>query len=74
MLSSLIDFLQANNRFIRHEFVCFQSIGDVLVFYTLSYALKDLVEATTNLVKNARRTKHIDSRTLIPSEREERSP
>ena len=74
MLSSLIDFLQANNRFIRHEFVSYQSIGDVLAFHTLSYALKDLVEATTNLAKNARRIKHIDTRTLIPSEREEKYP
>ena len=74
MLSSLIDFLQSNNRFIRHEFVSYQSIGDVLAFHTLSYALKDLVEATTNLAKNARRIKHIDSRTLIPSEREEKYP
>jgi hypothetical protein len=30
-----------------------------------------MVEATTDLAKNARRIKHIDTRTLIPKEREE---
>jgi hypothetical protein len=72
MLASLIQFLYANNRFIRTEFVANQSIGDVLAFHTLSYALKDMVEATTNLAKNARRIKHIDTRTLIRTEREEK--
>jgi len=72
MLASLIEFLYANNRFIRTEFVSNQSIGDVLAFHTLSYALKDMVEATTNLAKNARRIKHIDTRTLIRTEREEK--
>ncbi|CAF1327224.1 unnamed protein product, partial [Rotaria sordida] len=41
---------------------------------TLSYALKDMVEATTDLAKNARRIKHIDTRTLIRAEREEKIP
>ncbi|CAF1578295.1 unnamed protein product [Rotaria sp. Silwood1] len=72
MFSSLIQFLYANNRFIRTEFVSNQSIGDVLAFHTLSYALKDMVEATTDLAKNARRIKHIDTRTLIRTEREEK--
>jgi hypothetical protein len=71
MLASLIDFLYANNRFIRTEFVSNQSIGDVLAFHTLSYALKDMVEATTNLAKSARRIKHIDTRTLVQTDREE---
>ena len=73
MLASLIQFLYANNRFIRTEFVSNQSIGDVLAFHTLSFALKDMVEATTSLAKNARRIKHIDTRTLTRSEREEKS-
>lgn len=71
MLASLIQFLYANNRFIRTELISIQSIGDILVFHTLSYAFKDMVEATTDLAKNARRIKHIDTRTLIPKEREE---
>ncbi|CAF1139345.1 unnamed protein product [Adineta steineri] len=74
MLASLVQFLYANDRFIRTEFVSNQSIGDVLAFHTLSYAIKDMVEATTNLAKNARRLKHIDTRTLIREEREERIP
>jgi hypothetical protein len=74
MLASLIQFLYANNHFIRTELVSIQSIGDILAFHTLSYALKDMVEATTNLAKNARRIKHIDTRTLIRTEREERIP
>ena len=73
MLASLIRFLYSNNRFIRTELGSVQSIGDMLAFHTLSYALKDLVEATTNLAKNARRIKHIDTRTLVRSEREEKS-
>jgi hypothetical protein len=72
MLASLIQFLYANNRFIRTELVTTQSIGDILAFHTLSYALKDMVEATTDLAKNARRIKHIDTRTLIRTEREEK--
>ena len=74
MLASLIQFLYANNRFIRTELVSNQSIGDILAFHTLSYALKDMVEATTDLAKNARRIKHIDTRTLIRTEREEKVP
>ena len=74
MLNSLIQFLYANNRFIRAEVVANQSIGDLLAFQTLSYALKDLVEATTNIAKNARRIKHIDTRALTREAREERSP
>lgn len=74
MLASLIQFLYANNRFIRTEFVANQSIGDVLAFHTLSYALKDMVEATTNLAQNARRIKHINTRTLVRDERQERNP
>lgn len=74
MFASLIQFLQANNRFIRNEFVSNQSIGDVLAFHTLSYALRDMVEATTDVAKNARRIKHIDTRTLIRTEREEKIP
>jgi hypothetical protein len=74
MFASLIQFLYANNRFIRTEFVSNQSIGDVLAFHTLSYALKDMVEATTNLAKNARRIKHINTRTLTRAEREEKLP
>ena len=74
MLASLVEFLYANDRFIRTEFVSNQSIGDVLAFHTLSYAIKDMVEATTNLAKNARRIKHIDTRTLVRTEREERIP
>jgi hypothetical protein len=74
MLASLIQFLYANNRFIRTEFVSNQSIGDVLAFHTLSYALKDMVEAVTNLAKNARRIKHINTRTLTRTEREEKIP
>ncbi|CAF4052789.1 unnamed protein product [Rotaria sordida] len=74
MFTSLIQFLYANDRFIRTEFVSNQSIGDVLAFHTLSYALKDMVEATTDLAKNARRIKHIDTRTLIRAEREEKIP
>ncbi|CAF3725954.1 unnamed protein product [Rotaria sp. Silwood1] len=72
MFASLIQFLYGNNRFIRTEFVSNQSIGDVLAFHTLSYALKDMVEATTDLAKNARRIKHIDTRTLTREEREEK--
>jgi hypothetical protein len=72
MLASLIQFLYANNNFIRTELVSIQSIGDILAFHTLSYALKDMVEATTDLAKNARRIKHIDTRTLIRTEREEK--
>ena len=72
MLASLIQFLYANNRFIRTELVTTQSIGDILAFHTLSYALKDMVEATADLAKNARRIKHIDTRTLIRTEREEK--
>ncbi|CAF4442432.1 unnamed protein product, partial [Rotaria sp. Silwood2] len=64
----------ANNRFIRTEFVSNQSIGDVLAFHTLSYALRDMVEATTDLAKNDRRIKHIHTRTLIQTEREENIP
>ncbi|CAF0792065.1 unnamed protein product [Rotaria sordida] len=74
MFTSLIQFLRANNRFIRTEFVSNQSIGDVLAFHTLSYALKDMVEATTDLANNARRIKHIDTRTLTRTEREEKIP
>ena len=74
MFASLIQFLYANNRFIRTEFVANQSIGDVLAFHTLSYALKDMVEATTNLAKNARRIKHINTRALTRVERQERLP
>ncbi|CAF0776184.1 unnamed protein product [Rotaria sp. Silwood1] len=70
MLTSLVQFLYANNRFIRTELVSIQSIGDILAFHTLSYALKDMVEATTDLATNARRLKHIDIRTLIRAERE----
>lgn len=73
MLASLIQFLYANNRFIRTEFVANQSIGDVLAFHTLSYALKDMVEATTNLAQNARRIKHINTRTLNKDDRQERT-
>ncbi|CAF1583948.1 unnamed protein product, partial [Adineta ricciae] len=72
MLVALVDFLYASDRFLRAEFVANQSIGDVLAFHTLSYAIKDMVEATTNLAKNIRRIKHIDTRTLIRAEREER--
>ncbi|CAF2913385.1 unnamed protein product [Rotaria sp. Silwood2] len=43
-------------------------------FHTLSYALRDMVEATTDLAKNARRIKHIHTRTLIQTEREENIP
>lgn len=74
MFQSLIQFLYANNRFIRTEVVANQSIGDVLAFHTLSYALKDLVESTTNLAKNARRIKHIDTRTLTRKARQEKLP
>jgi hypothetical protein len=74
MFASLIQFLYANNRFIRTEFVSNQSIGDVLAFHTLSYALKDMVEAATNLAKNARRIKHINTRTLTRTEREGKIP
>ncbi|CAF4224043.1 unnamed protein product [Rotaria sp. Silwood2] len=70
MLGSLVQFLYANNRFMRTELVSIQSIGDILAFHTLSYALKDMVEATTDLAKNARRIKHIDIRTIIRAERE----
>ena len=73
MLASLIQFLYANNHFIRTELVSIQSIGDMLAFHTLSYAFKDMVEATTNLAKNARRIKHIDTRTLVRNERDEKS-
>jgi hypothetical protein len=72
MFTSLVKFLYANNSFIRTEFVSNQSIGDVLAFHTLSYAFKDMVEATTNIAKNARRIKHIDTRTLTRAEREEK--
>ena len=72
MLASLIQFLYANNHFIRTELVTVQSIGDILAFHTLSYAFKDMVEATTDLAKNARRIKHIDTRTLIRMERDEK--
>lgn len=68
MLASLIQFLYANNHFIRTELGSVQSIGDLLAFHTLSYAFKDMVEATTNLAKNARRIKHIDTRTLVRAE------
>ncbi|CAF0756356.1 unnamed protein product [Adineta ricciae] len=71
MLAALIQFLYANNHFIRTELVSTQSIGDILAFHTLSYALKDMVEATTDLAKNARRIKHIDTRTLTYEERNE---
>lgn len=71
MLASLIEFLYANNRFTRTELLSIQSIGDILAFHTLSYALKDLVEATTDLAKNARRIKHIDIRTLALAEDEQ---
>jgi len=74
MLGSLVEFLYANDSFIRTEFVSNQSIGDVLAFHTLSYAIKDMVEATTNLAKNARRIKHIDTRTYEQREREESIP
>ncbi|CAF2746231.1 unnamed protein product [Rotaria sp. Silwood2] len=74
MFASLIQFIYANNRFIRTEFVSNQSIGDVLAFHTLSYALRDMVEATTDLAKNDRRIKHIHTRTLIQTEREENIP
>ncbi|CAF3118560.1 unnamed protein product [Rotaria sp. Silwood2] len=74
MFASLIQFLYANNRFIRTEFVSNQSIGDVLAFHTLSYALRDMVEATTDLAKNARRIKHIDTRALIRTEQEYKFP
>ena len=73
MLASLIQFLYANNNFIRTELVSVQSIGDILAFHTLSYAMKDMVEATTELAKNARRIKHIDTRTLTRTERDERT-
>ena len=73
MLASLIRFLYANNHFIRTELASIQSIGDLLAFHTLSYAFKDMVEATTNLAKNARRIKHIDTRTLVRNEREEKT-
>ncbi|CAF3545040.1 unnamed protein product, partial [Rotaria sp. Silwood2] len=46
-------------------------IGDLLSFHTLPYAFKNMVEATTDLAKSARRIKHIDTRTLTRSEREE---
>ncbi|CAF3147009.1 unnamed protein product [Rotaria socialis] len=65
MLVSLIEFLYANNHFIRTELVSIQSIGDILAFHTLSYSLQDMVEATTDLAKNARRIKRIDIRTLV---------
>ncbi|CAF1954436.1 unnamed protein product [Rotaria magnacalcarata] len=68
MLVSLIEFLYANNHFIRTELVSIQSIGDILAFHTLSYSLKDMVEATTDLAKNARRIKRIDIRTLVQAE------
>jgi hypothetical protein len=71
MLAALIQFLYANNRFIRTELVSIQSVGDILAFHTLSYALKDMVEATTDLARNARRIKHIDTRTLIRAECDE---
>ncbi|UJR13372.1 hypothetical protein I4U23_000389 [Adineta vaga] len=74
MLASLVEFLYANDSFIRTEFVANQSIGDVLAFHTLSYSVKDMVEATTDLAKSIRRIKHIDARTLIRAEREERIP
>ncbi|UJR33996.1 hypothetical protein I4U23_021411 [Adineta vaga] len=69
MFAALIQFLYANNHFIRTELVSTQSIGDILAFHTLSYALKDMVEATTDLAKNARRIKHIDTRTLVREEK-----
>ena len=72
MFASLIQFLYANNRFIRTELISIQSIGDILAFHTLSYAFKDLVEATTDLAKNARRIKHINTRTLISKEHDEK--
>jgi hypothetical protein len=72
MLASLIQFLYANNHFIRTELVSIQSIGDILAFHTLSYALTDMVEATTDLAKNARRIKHIETRPLISIDREEK--
>ncbi|CAF1100237.1 unnamed protein product [Adineta steineri] len=73
MLAALIQFLYANNHFIRTELVSIQSIGHILAFHTLSYALKDMVEATTDLAKNARRIKHIDTRTLTRIDGEEKS-
>jgi hypothetical protein len=72
MLGSLVQFLYANNHFIRTELVSIQSIGDLLAFHTLSYAFKDMVEATTNLAKYARRIKHIDTRTLTRTDRDEK--
>lgn len=68
MLASLIQFLYANNHFIRTKLISTHSIGDILSFHTLSYAFKDMVQATTDLAKNARRIKHIDTRTLISTE------
>ena len=73
MFAALIDFLYANNRFIRTELESIRSIGDFLAFHTLSYAFKDMVEATTNLAKNARRIKHIDTRALIRTDRDEKT-
>lgn len=71
MFASLIDFLYANNHFIRTELQSIRSVGDLLAFHTLSYAFKDMVEATMNLAKNARRIKHIDTRTLVRTERDD---
>ncbi|CAF3156733.1 unnamed protein product [Rotaria sp. Silwood2] len=71
MITSLVQFLYANNRFMRTQEKSHQSIGDLLSFHTLPYAFKNMVEATTDLAKSARRIKHIDTRTLTRSEREE---
>lgn len=70
MFSSLIKFLYANNHFFPRESFSNQSIGDILAFHTLSYSLKDMVQATTDVAKNVRRIKHIDTRTLIRNEGE----
>ena len=54
------EFLVANYRFIRSEFVWNQSIGDVLAFHTLSYAMKNVVQSTVILATNVRRIKHLN--------------
>ena len=69
MFVSLVQFLHSNSHFIRTELVSSQSIGDILAFHTLSHAFKDMVEATTNLAKNARRVKNIDTQTWVLKER-----
>ncbi|CAF3856279.1 unnamed protein product, partial [Rotaria sp. Silwood1] len=71
MITSLVQFLYANNRFMRTQEKSHQSIGDLFSFHTLSYAFKNMVEATTDLAKSVRRIKHIDTRTLTRSEKEE---